>query len=1450
MGDDTDEKVGGVIVAVIILAAGGGLLGSSEVGGGGSGSHDLIEVKDGDAFTLSLASQGCSSAQATLDLSVCPGGTATFEFWDYELRGPRVTFSEDEVSRNHCTARGCRITRHFPVDDFSYRSRRLTVAREVSFLCNDDDYPANDVDDAPVVTSQFFWVLVHLKGCGEETHPTFSPALPHQQPPINSTNFEPPNDAHRFPETAHWIEPGQIRIAGALSTDFSAASVDFYRVTLCPGGVLFAAATFNSTMGDLGIALFDSDLTPLASNDSSLHTFALDGVQQRNVTHTNWQQTERDVFVSVYGENHYRLAYFLDTDVMGCQPQLQLQPQQLFSSSLLTNSSLPALQAGANISNTITITTNATASAASTAANAGGARLFRLPVQTAGPLRVTLTPDPDANDLDLYLLNEKGVVVAESARTGGAEDIYLDYLGRSKVNFFALVNDADEAGGGFSLSTGAQHFVDLAVSSNFTSLTFPTLQICPGGLLTLTISARYNADLEGALLVERHASSHVVSLRGGANRLFIASSPTDVNGTNITLSRSSTYGISPASGWPPVRDLTFHSDITGCGATPTFIGDNSMGNTSMVPRLRVAVTNSDFEHAMQLPARDGQIVLGSMRPSCNFADCGEFFKIAVNPSKTLRAFARAEHPDSSSNVTVPIHAVLYHADKTFAGMHVYRSGTSTERTSLFISLEITGGVADLSYAYELHVVLEDECAAHSDCPPSSFCSLSTGCLPCTACNLIDMPLGAPLHPCPPECSGRKSVDLRGRDLRSLRSLNWTDTSVQRVDISHNSLTRVRSTDKLPPTATHLALHDNNITSVTARTWPPGLRTVLLHNNDIRYIDMAEWPAGLRHLTLHNNSLTAITNVQWPGTLASLNLADNVVTSLSRVELPPNVTTLSLASNLITRIRHGPLTNLTQLTTLDLNSNGVGDTAHVALPPQLQHLDLSDNAILDVSVQTQWPPHLKSLDLDSNPWTALIDGSVSLREGDAVTTLTSALPCGLENLTVSHPAEPWTCTLERRLVTTIDVAAPDSENSVFTLCHATPVSPVSSGGSGSSSAELRLGVGDVANVWTCALTASGEALIQGTDAFRESVFEEADGDSSLVFLALLPSCFLVALVGWIIACAKKSHLRRNALVWLLLFMSLVDVGSDWAFYTLEVSSTNFEEAYDCTPVAPITVCNSPADEVYDCSSYGSLRDPCRGNVLALQNAASECECLGYQCVDLPGIAPMCTSSAATGSGGGGSGGGQQSWNSSARGGVTYTSFRDIEAASCTGFGGLDRSTDNVCGFLLEENPDASGTNECECHGFQCVELEGTGTQCKGLRPISYDTLLQLCLYSSIAGTVLFPVAWSLRLLRPPEPTDWVCGYRGDNSCWRLSSLVTGVLCVLGEDSIQLFVQIVYITTLDVVDNPVVLASMASTVGTMLFALLLVCCKSCRRHDDKLDTTVGCVDLSTASAGSCC
>ena len=79
----------------------------------------------------------------------------------------------------------------------------------------------------------------------------------------------------------------------------------------------------------------------------------------------------------------------------------------------------------------------------------------------------------------------------------------------------------------------------------------------------------------------------------------------------------------------------------------------------------------------------------------------------------------------------------------------------------------------------------------------------------------------------------------------------------------------------------------------------------------------------------------------------------------------------------------------------------------------------------------------------------------------------------------------------------------------------------------------------------------------------------------------------------------------------------------------------------------------------------------------------------------------------------------------RGGVTYTSFRDIEAASCTGFGGLDRSTDNVCGFLLEENPDASGTNECECHGFQCVELEGTGTQCKGLRPISYDTLLQLC-----------------------------------------------------------------------------------------------------------------------------
>ena len=79
-----------------------------------------------------------------------------------------------------------------------------------------------------------------------------------------------------------------------------------------------------------------------------------------------------------------------------------------------------------------------------------------------------------------------------------------------------------------------------------------------------------------------------------------------------------------------------------------------------------------------------------------------------------------------------------------------------------------------------------------------------------------------------------------------------------------------------------------------------------------------------------------------------------------------------------------------------------------------------------------------------------------------------------------------------------------------------------------------------------------------------------------------------------------------------FSALFDLGTDWAFWDLELSSEGFRNAYECIPAEPLTRCTA-TDRIYACSSYGALNDPCRGNPEAIGDSpATECACYGHSC----------------------------------------------------------------------------------------------------------------------------------------------------------------------------------------------------------------------------------------------
>eukprot|EP00049_Salpingoeca_infusionum_P001731 m.50457 g.50457 ORF g.50457 m.50457 type:complete len:1406 (-) comp11164_c0_seq1:2280-6497(-) len=583
--------------------------------------------------------------------------------------------------------------------------------------------------------------------------------------------------------------------------------------------------------------------------------------------------------------------------------------------------------------------------------------------------------------------------------------------------------------------------------------------------------------------------------------------------------------------------------------------------------------------------------------------------------------------------------------------------------------------------------------------------------------------------CPP---GLLELDLSENSISTIDAVGFADT-IENLFLSSNSLTDVQSVF-WPTNLLELTLESNDITAVPT-TWPMNLNTLNLAGNAITSIDGQAWPTKLVELNLSDNQLTSIANQTWPERLRTLYLGSNLITTPidSATEFPGSVEVLQLHNNRIPSIDMSPLpialytftcyeneltevpSNMdlfTDITSLDLSINKITNvTGAQTWPPYLEKLIL-DNNLLDHPTHANFsslPITVTSISIDFNPWESWSSSAYTMQTGDPVfTALLETLPCALSGFSMLSSPLPWNCSVE--------LASPTSTELIL----GTDAAMLFYGNTSSCVLDNATETMDSAYFWTCGLTQEGESLVQATDAFRSYVFELTNDKYVRFYQVALPVCGLAVFAFLGVDFIHKRSIRKlDYVVAVLIFISAFDIASDWAFYTIEISSSGFEDAYNCVESPPSYACNV-SDTFYSCVDFGDLHSPCgEGKANQLENPQNECECEGFYCLDHTDIASACDLF------------------------IFGADVMDLRMdLSCDDFNGLDTYAPTTCGYVTEVNPAANGTNECECMGHTCII--SSQTSCRGLSGGNYNALRYSCFGSVMVASVIFFLSWRLKL----------------------------------------------------------------------------------------------------------
>lgn len=664
------------------------------------------------------------------------------------------------------------------------------------------------------------------------------------------------------------------------------------------------------------------------------------------------------------------------------------------------------------------------------------------------------------------------------------------------------------------------------------------------------------------------------------------------------------------------------------------------------------------------------------------------------------------------------------------------------------------------------------------------------------------------------------------------------------------------------TMNSLSLNDNKIKSIDGQDWPDSLTNLLLGNNEIYSIAGQRWPAGLTALTLSNNRINALTSQQWPVGLTEIDLSDNEIAAIeTSSRWPVGLTKLLLSNNLIGSSALPMLfanpEDWHALEELDASKNRIDAVQSVTWPGNLTNINLDSNFLASmpesVDIGSPWPENLVELSVNYNPWSSILEENFLLGAGSIVDVLHANLPCGLETFNAETAAGLWTCSsgdgyppaFDDLVVqgTVDEVAAADTDadsdlnttttqsstttttKTLTTTATSSTTTPAVCPTSASSSAGDDVPLPPPPMRWhLCQLTDIGERVVQASQSYRDYFLDQSSDvytSTVLVIVPILSAVLPLPLAWW-------QHRRGtfNLPLCIVLGASVFDVGMDWSFFSLEVSSEGFETSYNCTVEEPVVVCDA-TDGFYTCDGFADLHDKCAGRTGMYDGAAmarpeggpsypprpgadSACECEGLRCGG-PGLVTL-----------------DNGYNYSMSDLKCYERYRaagyehrnlivtESEAGFCTEMKGYDDYMNHTCGIVNRDNPNATGTNECECRGHTCGAVAGTGGTCSDWvlkdRSGSYEAYRRSCLALLIVASGMQLVVWYTIIREEasvvPGSRPWLSFYSvSRRSTWAQVGLHVAVMLI--EDVAQLTFQMVYFAVMGVANSPVALTSVATT-----------------------------------------
>ena len=571
------------------------------------------------------------------------------------------------------------------------------------------------------------------------------------------------------------------------------------------------------------------------------------------------------------------------------------------------------------------------------------------------------------------------------------------------------------------------------------------------------------------------------------------------------------------------------------------------------------------------------------------------------------------------------------------------------------------------------------------------------------------------------------------------------SGVEHFRIYHNPLLQTMpATLVLPRSLKSLSLDNSGFIGLPG-SWvlSDTLNKIDLSNNALKSLP-GSWvlPDGLQILNLNNNDLTYIP-VSWvlPDGLQEIRLSHNALITLpeSWASFPSRVSTdLDLKYNNINFVGSAKVFNRifasSDWKTLDFSNNKIVSVDGIIWPLSLQVLDLSENELR--TIPPLWPASLQQLRMDGNTWEDVVAAAAELLSYIEDTNSTIVPTKVFEELRVSCTANVsirhsyWTCAQATTQLERLDElegsgSGDGTEKAAVAGDNATLESPV----------DTPKTMDDELCSVDCTFTEAGKKVVTSYTSVGDLLVANNEKKRKLKLVGVP----IIIIATYVVRWGAQPVNWWEKLDVFVFGWSAVDLMTDWIFFGEFSGNVALEERYTCNQsddLPPDQKCTLDSGESsFACANndFGLLKHPC-GNTAKASNleAANECECMGYSCD--PGqssdaFASVPTADIKTCA---------NLFASDGLGGPENKHFTD-GMIKCDNFKDLNAFVEEECGMRNQDDPSATGTNECECNYGACQNVPGTGSLCLNDDPNhNYQRLVQTFRIFNIIATLLWLV----------------------------------------------------------------------------------------------------------------